>query len=305
MLRFIVRRIALLPLTFAFLALVVFLTLRLTADPVSLFLDINGTPEQAAELRRAMNLDRPLPVQFALFLVDIIKGDFGRSMVFSEPALPLVLQRVVPTLELVAASMLVAVGVGFMLGLYCAARRDGIADFVVSSLAIVGQSMPSFWLGILLIQLFALYLGWLPTSGYGEWDNLVLPALTLAAFQFPNFVLVTRTSILDVLGEQFVTTARSKGIGERLVLFRHVVPNAIAPILTLLGLQLGVLIGGSIITETVFAWPGVGRLIISSIFQRDIPVVMAGVFVMSAAIMLCNLAVDVALSVIDPRIRMN
>jgi peptide/nickel transport system permease protein/glutathione transport system permease protein len=303
MLRFIARRLALLPVTFVILAGVVFVILRVTADPVELFLDINKTPEQEEELRRQLHLDKPLAVQFLIFLADVARGDFGRSHVFGEAAMPLVLQRLEATGLLVASALSLAVAVGFLLGVLCAVRRDGALDFTVSSLAVVGQSMPSFWLGILLIQLFALQLGWLPTSGYGEPANLVLPAVTLAAFLFPNFVLVTRTSVIETLGEQFVTTARAKGVRERGVLFGHVVPNAIAPVLTLLGLQLGVLIGGSIITESIFAWPGVGRLIISSIFQRDVAVVVAGVFVMSVAIMLCNLVVDVVLTLIDPRIR--
>ncbi len=303
MLGFIARRLAFLPVTFVLLAAVVFVILRVTADPVELFLDINKTPELEAELRRQLHLDRPLAIQFLIFLADIVRGDFGRSHVFGEAAMPLVLQRLEATALLVGAALTLALSIGFLLGLLCAVRRDGVLDFVVSGLAVIGQSMPSFWLGILLIQLFALQLGWLPTSGYGEPENLILPAITLAAFLSPNFILVTRTSVIEVLSEPFVTTARAKGLRERVVLLGHVVPNAIAPVLTLLGLQLGVLIGGSIITESIFAWPGIGRLIIGSIFQRDVTVVIAGVFVMSVAIMLCNLAVDIALTLIDPRIR--
>ena len=303
MLGFVARRLAFLPVTFVLLAAVIFVILRVTADPIELFLDINKTPELEAELRRQLHLDRPLAIQFLIFLADIVRGDFGRSHVFGEAAMPLVLERLAATALLVGSALTLAVAIGFLLGLLCAVRRDGVLDFVVSGLAVIGQSMPSFWLGILLIQLFALQLGWLPTSGYGEPENLILPAVTLAAFLAPNFILVTRTSVIETLSEQFVTTARAKGLRERAVLLGHVVPNAIAPVLTLLGLQLGVLIGGSIITESIFAWPGVGRLIIGSIFQRDVTIVIAGVFVMSVAIMLCNLAVDIALSLIDPRIR--
>ena len=303
MLGFVARRLAFLPVTFVLLAAVVFVILRVTADPIELFLDINKTPELEAELRRQLHLDQPLAIQFLIFLADIVRGDFGRSHVFGEAAMPLVLERLAATALLVGSALTLAVAIGFLLGLLCAVRRDGVLDFVVSGLAVIGQSMPSFWLGILLIQLFALQLGWLPTSGYGEPENLILPAVTLAAFLAPNFILVTRTSVIETLSEQFVTTARAKGLRERAVLLGHVVPNAIAPVLTLLGLQLGVLIGGSIITESIFAWPGVGRLIIGSIFQRDVTIVIAGVFVMSVAIMLCNLAVDIALSLIDPRIR--
>lgn len=303
MLQYVLRRLVLVPITFVLLAGIVFVVLRMTADPVELFMDINATPEQREVLFYELNLDKPLPVQFVIFLGDAVRGDFGKSHVFSEPAMPLVLQRLGPTLLLAVTALAIAVGFGGLLGVLCAVRKDGPLDFVISALALAGQSMPSFWLGILLIQLFALNLGLLPTSGFGDPDHLVLPAITLAAYLMPNFILVMRTSVLETLGEQFVTTARAKGLKELEVLFRHAVPNAIAPVLTLLGLQMGVLIGGSIVTETIFAWPGVGRLIISSIFQRDVSVVMAGVFLISLAIVVCNLLVDVALTMIDPRIR--
>lgn len=303
MLGYLFRRISLIPVTFFLLAAIVFVVLRVTADPVELLLDINGTEEQRAVLRAELHLDRPMPVQFGYFLLDILKGDFGRSHVFSAPALPIVIQRLGPTLMLAGTAIAIAVICGGLLGMLCAVRRDSVVDFVVSSVALAGQSMPSFWLGILLIQLFALELGWLPTSGFGRPDHLVLPAVTLAAFLMPNFILVTRTSLLETFGEQYLSTARAKGVGETRILFHHALPNAIGPVLTIFGLQLGVLIGGSIVTESIFAWPGIGRLIISSIFQRDVPVVMAGVFLMSGAIILSNLLVDVALTLIDPRIR--
>lgn len=303
MLGYLFRRISLIPVTFFLLAAIVFVVLRVTADPVELLLDINGTEEQRAVLRAELHLDQPMPVQFGYFLLDILKGDFGRSHVFSAPALPIVIQRLGPTLMLAGTAIAIAVFFGGLLGMLCAVRRDSVVDFVVSSVALAGQSMPSFWLGILLIQLFALELGWLPTSGFGRPDHLVLPAVTLAAFLMPNFILVTRTSLLETFGEQYLSTARAKGVGETRILFHHALPNAIGPVLTIFGLQLGVLIGGSIVTESIFAWPGIGRLIISSIFQRDVPVVMAGVFLMSGAIILSNLLVDVALTLIDPRIR--
>lgn len=303
MLRYLMRRVATQPIAFLGLAFLVFVVLRSTADPVELYLDINGTPEQVMELRRQLRLDDPLPIQFLWFLASVLRGDFGQSNVFHEPALGLVMQRLEATGLLVLVALLLAVAIGFVLGVLCAVRKDGPLDFVVSSVAVFGQSMPSFWLGILLIQLFALNLGWLPTSGYGEPEHLVLPAITLASILVPNFLLIARASVIETLSEHFVTTARAKGLAERSVILGHVVPNAVAPVLTLVGLQLGVLVGGSIVTETIFAWPGVGRLIVGSIFQRDVPVVIAGIFVMSVGIMLSNLLVDLAVSAIDPRIR--
>jgi peptide/nickel transport system permease protein/glutathione transport system permease protein len=183
--------------------------------------------------------------------------------------------------------------------------RNRIPDFVISSIAVAGQSMPSFWLGILLVQLFALNLGWLPTSGTGSWRHLVLPAVTLATFIIPNLILITRTSVLEVSGELFVTTARSKGVSARRTLLRHILPNASNPIISFFGLQVGRLVGGSVLTETIFAWPGVGRLMIGSIYQRDVPVVIAAVLIICVAITLANLLVDVLVSITDPRIRLD
>ena len=286
------------------MSLAVFVILRVTGDPVQLYLDINSTPAVEAQLRAQLHLDQPLPLQFAHFLGDVARGDFGMSLQYSSPAMPLVLQRLGATLQLMTLALGLALALGVVAGIVCAVYRDRSIDFVISAIAVAGQSMPSFWLGLLLIQVFALQLGWLPTSGQGGWRHLVLPAVTLASFLLPGFVLLTRTSVLDNLNEPYVVTARSKGLWPRAVLLKHVLPNAMNPVLTFLGLQAGRLVGGSIVTETIFAWPGVGRLIVTSIFQRDAPVVIAGIFLASLAIVLSNLIVDVLQSAIDPRIRL-
>jgi ABC-type dipeptide/oligopeptide/nickel transport system permease component len=264
---------------------------------------MNRTPGQVAALTAKLHLDQPLVVQFWIYLRDILKGDFGESLQFGVPALEVVRERFANTIELVVAALALAVSIGVLGGLIAALRRDKITDFLISTLAIVGQSMPSFWLGILLIQFFALDLGWLPTSGQGGISHLVLPAVTLAAYLIPNFVLITRAGVIETINEQFVVTARAKGVSNLRVLFLHVLPNTLNPILSFLGLQIGKLIGGSIVTESIYAWPGVGRLLVGSIFQRDIPVVTAAIFVMCIVIILANLIVDIALSMIDPRIR--
>jgi peptide/nickel transport system permease protein/glutathione transport system permease protein len=299
----IARRLVFLPLTLLLVALVTFVVLRATGNPVDIFLDINRTPEQVAALTARLHLDQPLPIQFLIFLRDLLHGDFGESLQFEAPAAAVVLQRVGPTLELVAAGLGLAVLLGIGGGLACAVWRDRVPDFTLSALAVVGQSMPSFWLGILLIQFFALRLHWLPTSGTGSPAHLVMPAMTLAAFLFPNFLLITRASVLDMIGDQFVVTARAKGLSRGRVLLTHVLPNAINPVLSFLGIQIGTLMGGSIITESIFAWPGVGRLMISSIFHRDVPVVEAAVLMLAIAIAAANLLVDVLLMLLDPRIR--
>ncbi len=304
MLAYILRRLAFVPVSLLLVSFAAFVILRVTGDPVQIYLDINSTPEQAQLLRAQLHLDEPLPVQFAIFVGDALRGDFGTSLQFASPALPIVLERLGPTLQLAAAGLGLAVIVGVLGGIVCAVRKDRFTDFAISGFAVVGQSMPSFWLGILLIQLFALELGWLPTSGTGSIWHVVLPAMTLSMFLMPNFLLLTRTSVLETLGEQFVVTARSKGAAMPRVLVGHVLPNAINPVLSFLGLQVGRLVGGSIITETLFAWPGIGRLMIGSIFQRDAPMVIATVFVVSLGIVLANLAVDILQSIIDPRIRL-
>lgn len=305
MVAFIVRRLLTIPITLLLVIFVTFIVLRVTGDPVEIYLDINATPEQTALLREKLNLDQPLLVQFWLFLLDILRGDFGQSLQFASPALPIVLGRLGPTFELVAAGLSTAVIVGVAAGIAAAVWKDRLPDFMLSGLAVAGQSMPSFWLGILLIQFFALQLQWLPTSGIGGLRHLILPAVTLAMFLLPNFILITRTAVLETNNELFVTTARAKGTSEFVILIRHILPNAINPVLSFLGLQMGRLIGGSIITETIFAWPGIGSLMIKSIFQRDVPIVIAAVFVVSIAIVLANLIVDIVQSLVDPRVRLD
>lgn len=304
MLAYTARRLLTIPLTLFLVTFVAFIVLRITGDPVQIYLDINATPEQTQLLRQELRLDEPLLVQFGYFAADVLRGDFGQSLQFSRSALSVVLERLGPTLQLISISLAVATVVGLAGGLAAAIWKDRLPDFLLSGLAVVGQSMPSFWLGILLIQIFALNLQILPTSGMGGPEHLVLPAATLALFLLPNFILITRTAYLETVNELFVTTGRAKGASEWRVVILHVLPNAVNPVLSFLGLQMGRLMGGSIITETIFAWPGVGSLMVKSIFQRDVPIVIAAVFVISVAIVLANLIVDVLQSLIDPRIRL-
>ena len=300
---YIARRLLFIPLSLLLVTMVVFAILRATGNPVEIYLGIESTPDQVQLLTKRLHLDKPLPVQYLLFLKEVASGDFGVSLQFNEPALPLVIGRLAATLQLAAVGLGLAVILGLLGGIACAVWKDRLVDFVISSIAVVGQSIPSFWLGIVLIYLFALDLGWLPTSGMGTWKHLVLPAFTMSAFLLPNFVLLTRTNFQETMSEQFVITARAKGLPERLVLFKHIMRNAINPVVTFVGLEIGRLMGGSIITETIFAWPGVGRLVVGSIFQRDVPVVEAAVFVLSIIIISSNLIVDVVHTLIDPRIR--
>jgi peptide/nickel transport system permease protein/glutathione transport system permease protein len=283
---------------------VAFFVLRMTGDTVHLYVDLNSTPEQEELIRQQLGLDRPLWVQYFWFIGDILKGEFGESLQYHMPALDVVLGRVGMTLQLVACALVLALIVGVLLGIVAAVYKDRFADLAITTVAVTGQSMPSFWLGILLVQIFALNLGWLPTSGTGTWMHLVLPSVTLAAFLMPNLILLTRTSVLEVSNELYVTTARSKGVPRLQTMFRHILPNSVNPIISFFGVQMGRLVGGSVVTETIFAWPGVGRLMVGSIFQRDVPVVVAAVVIVSLSIVLANLLVDILQSLADPRVRL-
>ena len=300
---YIVRRLLFIPVSLLLVTMIVFVILRATGDPIQIYLGVESTPDQVELLTKRLHLDKPLPVQYLLFLKEVVSGDFGVSLRFDEPALSLVLTRLVSTIQLVSVGITIAVIMGVLGGIACAVWKDRPIDFIISSLAVAGQSIPSFWLGIMLISIFSIDLRWLPTSGTGTWKHLILPSVTLSTFLLPNFVLLTRTNFLETLTEQYVVTARAKGLPQRKVLFKHVLRNALNPVVTFLGLQIGRLLGGSIITETIFAWPGVGRLAVGSIFQRDVPVVEATVFLMSIFIILSSLLVDIAHTIIDPRIR--
>ncbi|BBK34575.1 peptide/nickel transport system permease protein/glutathione transport system permease protein [Stella humosa] len=302
--RYVLRRLLLVPIPLLLVVAFVFVVLRLTGDPVAIYLGLDATPEQEELLRAELHLDQPIPVQFAYFLADLLQGDFGTSIQFKMAAMQIVGERLEATLLLLGLGLSAAIVLGVLGGVACAVWKDKLPDFVISVLAVAGQSMPSFWLGILLIQFFALDLGWLPTSGRGGWEHLVLPTVTLATFLVPNFILVTRISVLETAREQFVVTARARGAGAARALWLHVLPNAINPVVSLIGLQLGRLMGGAVVTETIFAWPGVGRLMVSAIFQRDVPVVIASVFIVAVTIVIANLLVDLVQAAIDPRIRM-
>jgi ABC-type dipeptide/oligopeptide/nickel transport system permease component len=302
--RYVLRRLLLVPIPLLLVITFVFVVLRLTGDPVAIYLGLDATPEQEELLRQQLHLDHHVVVQFGYFLADLMRGDFGSSIQFKREAMAVVMERLGATLQLLSLGLSLAVVLGVLGGVACAVWKDKLPDFVISVLAVGGQSMPSFWLGILLIQLFALDLRWLPTSGTGTWGHLVLPTVTLAAFLVPNFILVTRISVLETAREQFVTAARARGARPARALWRHVLPNAINPIVSLIGLQLGRLMGGAVITESIFAWPGVGRLMVSAIFQRDVPIVIASVFIVAVTIVLANLLVDLVQAAIDPRIRL-
>jgi peptide/nickel transport system permease protein len=301
---YILRRVAQSALTLLGVSVLVFVILRvLPGDPARMLLP-DGAPESAvAELNRQLGLREPLIVQYGLFLRSVAHGDFGQSFQYRAPALRVVLERLPATVHLTVAAMLVTIAAGVSLGIGTAVRRGTRYDVAGTILAVLGQSLPNFWLGIMLILLFGVALRWLPTSGFAGWTSLVLPAVTLAAFPTALVARLTRSSMLEILNRDYIRTGRAKGLAERSVVLRHALRNAAIPVLTVIGLQIGALLGGAVITESVFAWPGMGKLIVDAIFFRDFPVVQT-VLILSATVFVgINLLVDLLYTVIDPRIR--
>jgi len=306
--RYIFRRLIYSALVLFGVALTVFIAMRLSGDPVQLLLrDGNPTQEDIDRLRHAMQLDQPLYQQFFTFAVNAVQGDFGESLRYKTPALNEIISRIPATLELSIAAYLFALLIAIPTGIISAVRRGGAVDFLSRTLSVLGASFPSFWLGLLLILVFAVRLGWLPVSGRGSGvsgslEALVLPAITLGLAYAASLARLLRSSMLDVLSQDFVRTARAKGLHERTVLTRHALRNALIPVVTLAGIQIGYLLSGSVIVEVVFSWPGVGRLIVDSIGARDYPVVQAAVIMLALALIIVNLLVDILYALIDPRI---
>jgi ABC-type dipeptide/oligopeptide/nickel transport system permease component len=296
------RRIVRLVVVLAGVSLVTFAILHVSGDPVSLMMPEAPDADRAI-LRQAMGFNEPLPVQFARFVGSIARGDFGQSFFHREPALPLVLHRMPTTLLLTVLAMVLSLSVAVPIGILSAVRRNSVFDHGATFVVFLGTSMPAFWTGIMLMLLFAVQLRLLPVSGWESWAALVLPTLTLASVSTPLLLRIVRSSMLEVINLDYVRTARAKGVSEWLVICHHALVNAALPLVTVAGLQFGLLLGGAIITETVFAVPGVGRLIVGAIRQLDFPIVQAGVFVLALIVVLVNFTVDMLYIYLNPQIR--
>jgi len=282
---------------------VVFVVMRLSGDPVPLLLPPDAPRSEYERVARDLGLDRPLPVQYTVFIGNILRGDFGRSIHFREPAWRVVMGYLPASVELALTAFGLALLVAVPVGLLSAVKRNSPLDHVAMGAALIGQSAPVFFLGILFILLFSLKAGWFPTSGRGGWGHLVLPALTLGAFAMASIARLTRSAVLEVLRQDYVRTARAKGLAELAVVLKHTLKNAALPVVTITALQFGTLLGGSVVTETVFAWPGIGRLAIQSIYNRDYPVVQCTVFLSAVAFIVINFTVDLFYGLLDPRAR--
>ena len=282
---------------------VVFGVMRLSGDPVPLLLPPDAPRSEIFRVRRELGLDRPLPVQYGVFLANALRGDFGRSIHYREPAFAVVRGYLRATAELGLTAFLLAAIVAVPVGLLSAVKRNSPIDHVAMAVALVGQAAPTFFLGILFILLLSLKADLFPTGGRGDWTHLALPALTLGAFAMASIARVTRSAVLEVLRADYIRTARAKGVAEWLVIVKHTLKNAALPIVTITGLQFGTLLGGAVVTETVFAWPGIGRLAIQSIYNRDYPVVQCAVFLSAIVFIVINFVIDLLYGVLDPRTR--
>jgi ABC-type dipeptide/oligopeptide/nickel transport system permease component len=284
--------------------LAVYIMLNASGDPATMMLPDTATPEDVAELRRVLGLDAPLYQRYFRFLGNALRGDLGTSFTYLEPTIDIVLAHVPATAELALAGMAVALLISIPLGVLASLFQGRALDKIALSISLLGQSIPVFWLGMMAIMFFSVWLGWLPTSGYGGFKHLLLPALTLGWFANALITRLVRSCMLEVLGQDFITTARSKGIAETFVVLKHAFRNAAIPVVTVAGLQLGSMMGGTVVTEIVFAWPGVARLTLESIFNRDFPLALTAILFIAFVFIAVNFLVDLTYTIIDPRVRL-
>lgn len=300
---FLLRRLGRMAITLIVISLIVFVAVRLSGDPTLTLASENPTPQELAEIRARLGLDKPIPVQYVLFLADAVRGEFGISLRYGEPALDIVLGRLPATVELGLVAFLVSTVLGVFLGVLAALRPGSVFDVVSRSTAIVGQSAPGFWVGMMLILIFSVHLDWLPSNGRGGISHLIMPVIALSTFSIASIMRLTRSSMIETLGSDYVRFLRSKGLPEWMIIWKHAFRNASIPVLAVLGLQLGQVVGGAIIVETVFNWPGVGRLMVEALTARDYAVIQAGSMVIAIFMVTLNFLVDLSFGLVDPRIR--
>ncbi len=300
---YVVRRLVLvIPIVFFVVTAVFFAFKLIPGDPAAMFAGEQASPETIARIRHEMGLDRPVLVQYVIYIGKLLRGDLGNSFMTGRSVVLEGSLRYGNTVRLAIISTLLSSFLGISMGLISAIKRETFVDYLLTVISLLGISTPIFWLGLLLMYVFSLKLGWLPISGNDSWRSYIMPVVALSMVSVATILRVTRSSVLDVMSADFVRTARSKGLTERLVIMRHVLLNALIPIVTVIGLQFGNQLGGAIITETIFAWPGMGRLLVTAVEQRDIPVVQGCLLVFATSFVLVNLIADLIYAAIDPRI---
>jgi len=303
MIRYVIKRILFLIPILLGASLIIFSIMRLVpGDPARLALGFLAPEEEIVRLREELGLDKPIYIQYLIWLWKALHGDLGRSIMSHRPVLLDIIPRYIATLQLTTAGMCVALFVGITTGVVAATRRSTIFDGLSMAIALLGVSMPTFWLGLLLMLIFSVKLGLFPAGGMGGVEHLVLPALTLGAFAAALIARTTRTSMLEVLSQDYIRTAEAKGLAQRVVVYRHALKNALIPIITVVGIQFGILLGGAVFTETVFSWPGIGRLLVEAILTRDYPLIQGTILVIAASYVIVNLITDLLYALADPRI---
>lgn len=311
--RALIGRLAGMALVLAIVATVVFIIVRVTpGDPAAVMLGSDATPQDIADLRSRMGLDAPLIVQYGQFMLGLLQGDLGQSIFLGQSVGQALLARAEPTFFLTLFSILIACAIALPVGIFSAVKRGTVFDQIVVTLTMIASSVPSFWLGLILIQVFAVGLGLFPASGYGGPDSsflerlnhLVLPAVALGVVNSALIARFVRAAMLDVLGDDYVRTARAKGAGEGRVILKHALRNALVPIITVIGLSIAMLVAGAVVTETVFGLPGIGNLVVSAVLRRDYPVIQGTLLVVAAIYVLINFAVDMLYILVDPRVRL-
>ncbi|WP_377840304.1 ABC transporter permease [Bosea sp. UC22_33] len=317
---FVIRRLMQSLLVLAATAVIVFVGVYAIGDPAEMLIAPDATPAERAQVEASLGLDKPLPVQFLAFLGNALKGDLGRSFVFNQPSISLILERLPATLELALVAILISLVIGIPLGLIAGLKPRSVVDETIMTGSILGFSLPNFWQGMMLVMIFSVWLGWLPSSGRGptgqifgietsfaSWEgirHLILPATNLALFKLSLVIRLTRTGVRETMPLDFVRFARAKGLTERRVVLVHVLKTIMIPLVTVIGMEIGSLIAFGVVTETIFAWPGIGKLLIDSIMRLDRPVVVAYLLVVVSLFIVLNFAVDVLYSILDPRIRL-
>ena len=284
-------------------ATLIFLGLQMTGDPMENLAPQDMSEAQVEELRKAYGLDKPIHVQYVRFMEKLLEGNLGISFLSGEPALKLILERFPTTLNLVLVSMLIAIFFGLPMGVAAAIRADSWVDRTLRFLSVLGISAPTFWIGVMLILIFAVNLGWLPSSGLSSWKHYIMPAFTLSLYRIALFLRMVRSTMLDVLNQDFIRTARAKGLMERVVVYKHALRNALIPFITVAGLQFGALMAGAVVTEKIFAIPGMNRLALDALYSDDRPVIIAFIIVTAVLFAVVNLVVDLLYALIDPRVR--
>ena len=301
--KYLLKRVLQLVIVLFGIATIVFIIQNLTGDPTYLLLPPDATREDIALFRHQLGFDRPILVQYLQYIISLLQGDLGQSLRHAQPALSLVIERLPATVELAFAALAIALCVAIPVGVLSALKPNSFMDHIGMSVALLGQSMPIYWSGLMLILLLTVKLNLLSAFGRGDFSNLIMPAVSLGFFSMARITRVTRSSMISVLGKDYIRTARAKGLADYKVILRHAFKNAALPIITLVGMELGHLLGGAVITETIFAWPGVGRLAIQAIYNRDFPVTRAAVLVLATIFVTINLIVDIIYTYLDPRVR--